>query len=146
MRPILRAASARLVVGHVDPEQAADLLTTVESRTMPVTQRICNLVPSRGTERDWGLPDALDAGLLAAAVAPPTSVDLRQAWWTIGDQEDTGSCVGWAVAEGVMRYHFVTDAGRAASDLGLWIASHPTAAPSGTRTARPRRSPTRGGG
>jgi C1A family cysteine protease len=39
--------------------------------------------------------------------ALPASVDLRQSWWTIGDQGQTGSCVGWASAEGVMRYHMV---------------------------------------
>jgi hypothetical protein len=32
-------------------------------------------------------------------------VDLRAPWWTIGDQEVTGSCVGWASTDGVMRYH-----------------------------------------
>ena len=31
--------------------------------TTPVTQRICNLVPSRDTERDWQLADAVDAGI-----------------------------------------------------------------------------------
>jgi len=32
---------------------------------------------------------------------------LRAAWWNIGDQESTGSCVGWASTDGVMRYHLV---------------------------------------
>jgi C1A family cysteine protease len=98
--------------------------------TTPATQRICNLVPSRDTERDWQLADALGAGVVAAAAAPPATVDLRQPWWTIGDQEDTGSCVGWAVAEGVMRYHFVT-AGRLGQDEHLspryvWMSSKET--------------------
>jgi hypothetical protein len=60
----------------------------------------------------------------------PASVDLRQAWWTIGDQEDTGSCVGWAVAEGVTRYHFVK-AGRLGqaehlSPRYVWMSSKET--------------------
>src|SRR6266849_8689549 len=70
-------------------------------------KRICNLVPSKGTEKDWKFGDALAAGALGAVAAPPASVDLRQAWWTIGDQGQTGSCVGWATGEGVVRYHMV---------------------------------------
>jgi C1A family cysteine protease len=70
-------------------------------------KRICNLVPSKGTEKDWKFEDALASGALGAVAAPPASVDLRQAWWTIGDQGQTGSCVGWATGEGVVRYHMV---------------------------------------
>jgi hypothetical protein len=74
---------------------------------MAPTRRICNLVPSKGTETDWRFQDALAAGILTAVAAPPAAVDLRTAWWAVGDQEDTGSCVGWATAEGVVRYHLV---------------------------------------
>ena len=70
-------------------------------------KRICNVVPSKGTEKDWKFEDALASGALGAVAAPPASVDLRQAWWTVGDQGQTGSCVGWATAEGVVRYHVV---------------------------------------
>jgi C1A family cysteine protease len=70
-------------------------------------KRICNLVPSKGTEKDWKFEDALASGALGAVAAPPASVDLRQAWWTVGDQGQTGSCVGWATGEGVVRYHMV---------------------------------------
>lgn len=73
----------------------------------PVTRRICNILPSRETERDWKYEDAMAAGVLGAVAAPPASVDLRHPWWTIGDQGLTGSCVGWASAEGVVRYHMV---------------------------------------
>lgn len=69
--------------------------------------RICNLVESKKTETDWKYEDALAAGVLGAPAALPSSVDLRAAWWTIGEQENTGSCVGWATAEGVVRYHLV---------------------------------------
>jgi C1A family cysteine protease len=72
-----------------------------------VKSRICNLVPSKGTETDWRFADAVAGGALGAVTAPPSSVDLRAAWWAIDDQEDTGSCVGWATAEGVVRYHMV---------------------------------------
>lgn len=69
-------------------------------------RRILNCDPSPGAEKDWQLQTALDAGVVAAAPIPP-SKDLREAWWQVGDQRDTGSCVGWATAEAVLRWHFV---------------------------------------
>jgi C1A family cysteine protease len=82
--------------------------STRRRATADTTRRIVNLVPSRDTEQDWQFHDAVGSGALKAVAAVPASVDLRQPWWTIGDQEDTGSCVGWATAEGVLRYHFAT--------------------------------------
>lgn len=73
----------------------------------PPSQRICNLVPSKGTEKDWSFGDAVASGTLEAVAALPASVDLRAAWWKVGNQESTGSCVGWATADGVVRYHLV---------------------------------------
>ena len=69
--------------------------------------RICNLVPSRDIARDWTFQDALAAGAFGAPAALPSKVDLRKPWWTINNQVNTGSCVGWATADGVMRYHLV---------------------------------------
>jgi len=93
-------------------------------------RRICNLVPSKGTEKDWAFQDAVASGALRAVAAPPASVDRRAAWWAIDDQEDTGSCVGWATAEGVVRYHMVA-AGKLARNVQLsprfvWMASKET--------------------
>lgn len=92
--------------------------------------RICNLIPSRETETDWQMSDALAGGMLAAPAALPASVDLRQTWWKIGDQSVTGSCVGWATADGVMRYMLVK-AGRLTqasllSPRYVWMASKET--------------------
>jgi len=93
-------------------------------------KRILNCVPSRETERDWSLATATGAALLAAAPAIPASKDLRAAWWTIGDQGGTGSCVGWASADSVLRWHFVkakrlkTD--QRLSPRFLWMASKET--------------------
>jgi C1A family cysteine protease len=83
------------------------------SRTRPEKKRICNLVPSSpdSTKTDWHFADAIDAGVLGAPARLPASLDLRKSWWTINDQGDTGSCVGWASTDGVARYMFVT-AGR----------------------------------
>jgi Papain family cysteine protease len=99
-------------------------------RKTEVMHRICNLVPSKGTEKDWTFHDAIASGALGAVTAPPASVDLRAAWWAIDDQEDTGSCVGWATAEGVVRYHMVA-AGKLAKNVLLsprfvWMASKET--------------------
>jgi len=75
--------------------------------------RILNCVPSPSTSTDWGLHNAQDAGLLTApARATPKSKDLRDdTWWKVGDQGATGSCVGWAAADSVLRWHLV-QAGR----------------------------------
>jgi hypothetical protein len=91
---------------------------------------ICNVVPSTGTERDWRFADSIEAGLLGAVTAPPPSVDLRRPWWTIASQENTGSCVGWATADGIVRYHLI-GAGRLGqtqllSPRHVWMASKET--------------------
>lgn len=100
------------------------------SSTTANSDRICNLVPSVGTETDWRLDDAFAAGALAAAGALPPAVDLREDWWEIGDQEATGSCVGWATGDGLMRYLLVK-AGKLAptdhvSSRYVWMASKET--------------------
>ena len=89
--------------------------------------RICNLVPSRDIARDWTFQDALAAGAFGAPAALPPKVDLRKPWWTINNQVNTGSCVGWATADGIMRYHLV-QANRLApkqllSTRFVWMAS-----------------------
>jgi hypothetical protein len=96
------------------------------------TTRILNCVPSPRPETDWRLHNAADAGLLAAgARAVPAAKDLREdSWWRIGDQGDTGSCVGWATADSVLRWHFV-QAGRLAKNQKLstrfqWMAAKET--------------------
>jgi hypothetical protein len=103
----------------------------------PERERICNLVPSRNTVQDWHFESALAAGAVAVPAALPASVDLRAPWWAIGNQEATGSCVGWGSTDGVARYMFVK-AGRLARNERLsprftWMASKET----DTFTARP---------
>ena len=94
--------------------------------------RILNCVPSPGTDLDWRLHNAEDAGLLTAgARAVPRSTDLRDdTWWKVADQGATGSCVGWATADSVVRWHLV-QAGRLAKNEPLsprfpWMAAKET--------------------
>ena len=67
---------------------------------------------------------------MAAPAVIPQSRDLRESWWKIGDQGSTGSCVGWATADSVLRWHFVK-ANRLPKDKLLsprfiWMASKET--------------------
>ena len=108
--------------------------TATSTRAIPAKikpeQRVCNLMPSKDTEQDWQFQDAAMAGAFTAVRSPPASKDLRQEWWKVGDQGMTGSCVGWASTDGVMRYHLVT-AGKLAktervSPRFVWMASKET--------------------
>ena len=69
--------------------------------------RVLNCIPSRDKEKDWTFDHAVEASLMAAAPQIPPAVDLREAWWKVGNQGETGSCVGWAAADAVLRWHFV---------------------------------------
>jgi C1A family cysteine protease len=94
---------------------------------MPEQKRILNLVPSIGTDTDWNYEDAVGGGLAKARVGVPESLDLRKTWWKVGDQGFTGSCVGWAAADGVGRY-VLTEAGKITrnqrvSPRFIWMAS-----------------------
>lgn len=96
----------------------------------PEKQRICNLLPSRNTEKDWQFQHALAAGAVTAPPTLPASIDLRAAWWDVGNQESTGSCVGWSSTDAVARYMFV-QAGRLGQNEKLsprftWMASKET--------------------
>jgi hypothetical protein len=68
--------------------------------------RILNAVPSQGKETDWKMEQAFLDGVVSNQF--PESLDLREDdWWEIGDQVKTGSCVGWASTDGVLRWHLV---------------------------------------
>ena len=70
-------------------------------------KRILNCIPSQEREDDWRIDTAEDAGLVASAPRIPVRKDLRAFWWRVQDQGSTGSCVGWACADAVLRWHFV---------------------------------------
>lgn len=77
---------------------------------------------SPDTARDYGVAEAKlgDAPL-------PEAVDLRRDWLPIADQGHTASCVGWTVADSLVRWHMVDD-GRLERDVALsaryvWMAA-----------------------
>ncbi len=90
---------------------------------------ILNCLPSPDPQNDWTPGDAASAGLLTAT-AIPSAKDLRESWWEIGDQGATGSCVGWATADSVVRWHFVKAGSLASRELlstrYVWMASKET--------------------
>ncbi len=93
-------------------------------------KRILNAKPSPKTEEDWTFETAAGADMVLAAPAIPASKDLRATWWNVGDQGSTGSCVGWACADSVLRWHFAQD-GRIPQTTPLsprfvWMASKET--------------------
>jgi hypothetical protein len=94
-------------------------------------KRILNCKPSQKPEDDWTIEDAARAEVAAPATAAiPTSKDLRTSWWTINDQGSTGSCVGWASADSLLRWHFVKAGKLTTSQLlsprYMWMASKET--------------------
>jgi C1A family cysteine protease len=93
-------------------------------------KRVLNVVPSRETENDWQFVHADAAGLLAAPAAVPKAKDLREAWWKVGDQGSTGSCVGWATGDALLRWHFIKASRikqtETVSKRFIWMASKET--------------------
>jgi hypothetical protein len=93
-------------------------------------KRILNVVPSQETDEDWTFRNAQEADLMATAPRIPSTKDLRADWWKVNDQKSTGSCVGWATADSVLRWHFVKAGKIAQSTLlsprFIWMASKET--------------------
>jgi len=93
-------------------------------------KRILNVRPSPKPEEDWTYEHATEAEVVDAAPPIPPSKDLRAPWWSIADQGSTGSCVGWATADGVLRWHFVKSGRLPQSALlaprFIWMAAKET--------------------
>ncbi len=68
-------------------------------------KRILNCIPSGGTETDWTFQKALVLGLPNTKALK--SIDLRETWWPIQEQGETGACVGYATSGGLLKWHFV---------------------------------------
>jgi len=93
-------------------------------------KRILNCKPSARTEDDWTFEDAARAEIATATASIPASKDLRATWWAVNDQGATGSCVGWASADSVLRWHFVKSGKLTETQLlsprFVWMASKET--------------------
>lgn len=112
-----------------DTATAGVMAAAVNATGGDAASRILNCEPSQEVEDDWRTDAALEAGILRAAYVPD-EVDLREPWWQIGDQGRTGSCVGWATADSVLRWHFVRS-GRITQNVPLstrfiWVAAKET--------------------
>jgi Papain family cysteine protease len=98
----------------------------VAPEVVPPAERVLNVAPSPAREDDH-TPDAAESAGHLDPGEPPERVDLRAEWYTVGDQGRTGSCVGWALADSVMRWQLVR-AGRLRADQRLsprfmWMAA-----------------------
>ena len=71
----------------------------------PVHKPILNALPSRAPQRNWTMATATSAGLIEKVGKIPLAVDLRKRWWKIQNQGQTGACVGFSVAYGLLWYH-----------------------------------------
>lgn len=78
------------------------------TKLVPKYNFILNCVKSEKTETDWKFEDAISSGVIDELPTIPASKDLRVTWWKIRNQENTGACVGFAAADGLLRWHFVT--------------------------------------
>ena len=98
-------------------------------RSVNVKKFVLNCVPSVSPEADWGYEDAVAAGVLDDS-AVPSSKDLRADWWHIRNQGSTGACVGFATADGVLRWQYVNAKLISKSQLPsarfIWMANKET--------------------
>lgn len=79
------------------------------SRSASSLKRIykLNCSESQSPKDDWGIEDAVDAGVLKKSNSVPAGVDLRESWWPVDDQGRSGACVGYATAYGLLRWLYV---------------------------------------
>jgi C1A family cysteine protease len=91
---------------------------------------ILNCVESKDTDDDWTFGDAVDATFLKINKKIPKQVDLRKPWWTIRDQGSTGACVGFATADGLLRWLYVKEQMMEEDELTsprfIWMANKET--------------------
>lgn len=95
-----------------------------------VDDYVLNCVRSEKTENDWTLEDAAQANAISLETKIPETVDLRQEWWNVRDQNTTGACVGFATADGVLRYLYFKAGLIQKNDLPsprfIWMANKET--------------------
>lgn len=91
---------------------------------------VLNCVESVGQEDDWTLGDAIEAGFVDESRRVPSRRDLREPWWPVRDQGSTGACVGFATADGVLRWTYanagLTKQGDQPAPRFIWMANKET--------------------
>ncbi|UCC97678.1 MAG: C1 family peptidase [Phycisphaerales bacterium] len=88
-------------------QSAAEVVSAALHEVRIHKRRILNCVPSLKQEEDWTIETAREAKLLPARLLRPARRDLRASWWKIRNQRQTGACVGFGSADGVLRWHYV---------------------------------------
>lgn len=95
--------------------------------------RIVNIQPSPGLSEIPTMEVAIRSGVMGfdqLAVPIPPTFDLREEWWAVTDQGQTGACVGFALADGVLRYMFTKtkqiNPGERLSPRAIWISAKET--------------------
>lgn len=90
-------------------------------------ERKLNVVPSKRKKDDWSIHKAILRKEFKLPEIVPAAVDLREDWWKPGNQLHTGSCVGWSLADGVLRWNYVKhklmDKDEKPSVRFIWMAS-----------------------
>lgn len=88
--------------------------------------RILNLRPSTKMNED----ETIVTSMLSSSKSLPISVDLREEWWDVSDQGESGACVGFGTADGLLRYMFTNNKalnkGEKLSSGILWQAAKET--------------------
>ena len=89
-----------------------------------------NCISSLRQEEDWTIQEAFESGVISGEKDIPEECDLREDWWDIRDQGETGACVGFATADGVLRWHYtkkeMIDEGVKISPRFIWMANKET--------------------
>lgn len=91
---------------------------------------ILNCKTSEKTKTDWEFGDAVAASVVSDDIKLPERKDLRRDWWKIRDQGKTGACVGFATADGVLRWLYTKHKMIKKEDLPsprfIWMANKET--------------------
>lgn len=87
-------------------QSAAEVVSTALHEVNIYKGRILNCVRSLKQEEDWTIDTARQAKLVSARLSRRARRDLRASWWRVRDQKRTGACVGFATADGVLRWHY----------------------------------------
>jgi hypothetical protein len=105
-------------------------MPTQKKKTNGYERYILNCNRSEDQEDDWTFEDAIESDAISKLPRLPRSVDLREEWWAVRNQKDTGACVGFATADGLLRWHMVK-AGKISkeqlpSPRFIWMANKET--------------------